>query len=146
MSKSRKLLVCLALALSLGAVSAGARAQGSKWWQHPRYQTELGLSPDQISRIEDVFQAAQPELRAQKRALDKLEDELSRLVGEAVASEAEVEQFVSRVEVARADLNKSRTLMLFRIRRILTTEQHVKLKELHEHDRRNRSRRGSGGL
>jgi len=118
----------------------GTEAQSFKWWKAERFLQELALTPDQSSRIERVFQAAQPELRAQKRALDKLEDELSTMIHDMKVDEAELEQFVGRVEAARADLSKSRTLMLVRMRRILTAEQSAKLQTLFEQNERQRGR------
>jgi hypothetical protein len=48
-----------------------------------------------------------------------------------------------RVESARADLSKSRTLLTFRMRRILTEDQNVKMKALHEQWERERRNRPS---
>jgi Spy/CpxP family protein refolding chaperone len=145
MKTSRKLFICLTLSLlALGSVSRSAGAQGFKWWQNERFQKELALTPDQSARLESCFQALQPTLRAQKRALDKLEDELSTIIHDAQVQEPEVEQFVARVEAARADLSKTRTLMLYRMRRILTTDQHMKLLKLLEIEEKERKSRGHG--
>jgi len=143
MQMSRKLFVCLTLSLLvLAAETAPMAAQGNKWWQNERFQKGLALTPEQIAKLEDVFQAAMPSLRAQKRAFDKLEDELSTMVREARVGERELEEFVVRVEAARADLSKTRTLMLYRMHRILSPEQNVKLDELF--DQMERERRGKG--
>src|SRR5687768_17803773 len=98
MQMSRKLFICLTLSLLALAWFAPLEAQGFKWWQNERFQKGLALSPDQITKLETVFQAAMPSLRAQKRAFDKLEDELSKLVREARVEERELEEFVVRVE------------------------------------------------
>ena len=141
MEMSRKLFVCLTLSLLVLATSiTPATAQGFKWWQNDRFQKELSLSAEQITKLEEVFQAAMPSLRAQKRAYDKLEDELSKMVREAKVGERELEEFVVRVEAARADLSKTRTLMLYRMHRILTPDQNVKLDDLF--DQMERERRG----
>jgi Spy/CpxP family protein refolding chaperone len=71
-----------------------------------------------------------------------LEDELSKLVQEARVEESEVDHFVGKVEAARADLAKTRTMMIYRIRRIMTLDQHVKLQALFE--KREKERRGKG--
>jgi Spy/CpxP family protein refolding chaperone len=144
MEMSRKLFICLTLSLFWLATPAVAEAQGFKWWQAERFQKGLSLSPDQSQRLEDVFQAASPTLRAQKRALDKLEDELAKMVREARVEEREVEAFVVRVEAARADLSKTRTLMFFRMHRILTPDQNVKLDELFQEIERERRGKGRG--
>src|SRR5690349_1269650 len=121
---SRKFFVCLSLSLLTLLWAHPAYAQRFRWWKDDKFQKELALTPDQCARIDAVFQAASPELRAQQRALSNLEDELSKLVSEGTAEDREVEHFVSKVEGARADLGKMRTMMIFRMRRILTTDQH----------------------
>ena len=139
METSCKLFICLGLSLvALFVWAPAADAQSFKWWKEERFLKELALTPDQSTRIEGVFQAAQPALRAQKRALDKLEDELSNMIHDAKVDEAELEQFINRVEAARADLSKTRTLMLVRMRRILNAEQSAKLHTLFEQDTRQR--------
>jgi Spy/CpxP family protein refolding chaperone len=144
MMRSRKWFICLTLSLMALAWTTPAQAQGSRWWQNERFQKGLALSPEQIARIEEIFQTAMPSLRAQKRALDKLEDELSRMVREARVEEREVEEFVGRVEAARGDLSKTRTLMLFRMHRVLTPDQNVTLDELFEQTERERRGKGRG--
>jgi Spy/CpxP family protein refolding chaperone len=138
------LFVCLTLSLLTLLWVGPAYAQGTRhvWWKSERFQKELALTPDQVSRIDVVFQAVQPALRAENRALKKLEDELSTLIAEARIDEAELAHFVVRVEAARADLSKTRTLMIFRIRRIMSAEQHLKLQKLFEQDEKDR--RGHG--
>jgi Spy/CpxP family protein refolding chaperone len=142
MKMSRKLFVCLTLSLLTLVWATPADAQRFRWWKDDGFTRELSLTPDQSSRIEAVFQSAQPELRAQQRAVSKLEDELSKLVQEGRVEESEVEHFVVKVEAARADLAKTRTMMIYRMRRILTAEQHAKLQVLFE--QREKERRGKG--
>jgi Spy/CpxP family protein refolding chaperone len=132
----------LALALCLLSWPAAAAAQGFKWWQSDRFQQELVLAAEQVTRLEEIFQALQPTLKTQKETLDKFEAKLSRVLNDARADEAMVLQAVERVEGARAELAKSRTLMMFRMNRILTSDQNVKMKALHEQwvrERRTRS-------
>jgi Spy/CpxP family protein refolding chaperone len=144
MEMSRKLFICLILS-SLGVlVATPAQAQRSKWWTDERFQRELALSADQSSRIEAVFQAANPALRAQQRALSKLEDELDKLIQEGKVEEPELEHFVTRVESARAELGKMRTMMIFRFRKILTGDQQAKLQKLFEQNERERRGKGHG--
>ena len=105
--------------------------QGFTWWREESVQRKLSLNGDQVQRIEDVFQSARPELRRTKRQLDEAEGDLSR-VADTSAGDAALAQQVDRVEAARSALNKARTLMLLRIRRILTTDQRVKIDALHK--------------
>ena len=77
-----------------------------------------------------------PTLRTQKKALDAAEAEFERLVENG--DDSAVMEQVLNVEAARAELNKTRTLMLLRMRRVLTTDQWVKLGAMHQADERER--------
>ncbi len=138
---TRQTLVCLGLSLAVLALPGATLAQGFKWWKDDRFKTELLLSADQVTRLEEVFQALQPTLKTQKEQLDKLERRLSRVVNDPASDEAAVLQVLERVESARGELSRSRTLMMFRMRRVLSDEQNTRMKELHkewERERRNR--------
>ena len=74
-----------------------------------------------------------PELRAEKAALEQQERELTRLLGDRRADEAIVVRTIDRVEAARSALAKTRTLMLYRMHRVLSPEQRVRLDAYHEH-------------
>ena len=99
-------------------------AQGFKWWQSETFTRELGLTSDQSSRIEAIFQRTLPLLRTQKDALDKAEADFNQMV--EASDDAQVMAQVTVVESARSELNKSRTMMLLRMRRVLTPDQRVK--------------------
>ena len=114
-----------------------AVAQGFKWWQSDLYKRELGLTSEQSRRLEDIFKAAVPNLRVQKKALDQAETDFERLVEKG--DDGAVMEQVGRVEIARAELNKSRTMMLLRMRRVLTTDQWAKFTALHQAAERERA-------
>ena len=136
----RKLFICLVLSLMMQPVTPAA-AQGFRWWQSERFQKELKLTSDQIARIDGIYQAAAALLRAQKQAVDRHEEKLSKVIADPKSDEATVMQATDRLELARNELTRSRTLMLFRIRRVLNDEQNVKLNAMHDHDRSERERR-----
>jgi Spy/CpxP family protein refolding chaperone len=129
MSIWRGFIWCLVLVLAVPAV---AGAQGFKWWQSDKFKTDLALAPDQISRLEEVYQGLRPKLTAGKEELDRLETGLSKLIAEGVAPEGDVMKIVDQVEHSRAELAKTRTLMIYRMHQILTVEQREKMNALHE--------------
>jgi Spy/CpxP family protein refolding chaperone len=96
------------------------------WWRSEPYQKNLGLSADQVNRLEAIFQAVLPELRKGRDDLDHHEAELSRLI-ETGADEALVTRQLDKVEAIRSRVNKTRQLMLLHHRQVLTPEQRVKL-------------------
>ena len=143
MSMRAKSFICLALSLAL-VVTPRATAQSFKWWQSDRFQQELALTSEQINRLEETFQSLQPTLKTQKETLDKHESRLSKVLNDPRTDEAKVLEVLERVESARSELSKSRTLLAFRMRRILTADQNVKFKALHEEwDRQRRHKPGS---
>jgi Spy/CpxP family protein refolding chaperone len=94
-----------------------------------QFQKNLGLSTDQVTRLEAIFQTALPDLRRGRDDLDRQEAETSRLI-EMNAEEAIVVRQVDKVELIRSHLNKTRQLLLLHQRQLLTPEQRVKLKAL----------------
>ena len=100
-----------------------ASAQGFKWWQSDTFVRGLGLTQEQSTKIEGVFQHTLPALRKQKDALDKAEADFNQMV--EASDDAQVMAQVGVVETARSELNKSRTMMLLRMRRVLTPDQRV---------------------
>jgi Spy/CpxP family protein refolding chaperone len=122
----------LALVLTL-ALAGSARAQsfGFPWWRDPQFQKDLSLTAEQSGRIDSVFQSTISLLRQKREELDQQEAELSRLIA-ANAEEAVVVRQVDKVESIRASLNKHRTLMLLRMRQVLSPEQRVKLNKMYE--------------
>jgi Spy/CpxP family protein refolding chaperone len=91
---------------------------------------ELGLTADQSARIDKIFQATRPELRQEYDELDRLEAKLSRLIEGDTLDEAGLARQIDRVETARANASKTRSLMLWRMRQVLTVDQRIRLKAL----------------
>ena len=128
MSIRRALIYTVVLLVSLPTV---AGAQGFKWWQSDRFKTDLALTPDQSTKLEDIFQGLRPRMASGKEELDRLEKHLSDVISQGTASETDVMKLVDEVETARANLGKTHTLMIYRMHRILTPEQRAKMKALH---------------
>jgi Spy/CpxP family protein refolding chaperone len=100
-----------------------------KFWQGDTKAT-LGISNQQSADIELIFQATLPKLEVAKDKIDKLEATLSQTIKDNVADLATVAQQVDRLESARADLYKTRTLMLYRMRGVLSADQRAKLQAM----------------
>jgi Spy/CpxP family protein refolding chaperone len=110
-----------------------------KWWLYDR--AELGITDKQSAEIDKIFEATMPAQRAKREELERLEAALATLTSENKADVATVQAQVDKVENLRADLNKTRTVMLYRINLILSPEQRVKVKELIEKRRNSDSSR-----
>lgn len=100
-----------------------------KWWQDEKYQKELGLSTDQASKIDAIWESTVPEIRRIDKEFDTLNKELSRLI-DTNAAEPVVYRQIDRVENRRAEIEKARRFMIYRMHRILSAEQNAKFKKL----------------
>jgi len=123
----RRLTAVFALAL---CVASPAAAQGFKWWMADQYKRELSLTPEQSRKLEEVFQASLPSLRAQKKALDEADKQFQQVMERGNYSS--VMEHVDHLEAARASLNRTRTMMLVNMRKLLTTDQWLKLDAMHQ--------------
>jgi Spy/CpxP family protein refolding chaperone len=120
------------LLTSVLVAPASAGATKFKWWQSEQFIRELALTPDQQARLESIFKSSWPSLEACKGDLDRLDSELSRLIADGTTPETQVIQQIDRVEASRSALGRARSLMLYRMYRVLSQDQRVKLKALKE--------------
>ena len=112
----------------------GAGRGPVKWWD--AYRAELRLTPEQYSRISAIFEVTFPLLKASVEELNKREQQLSTLISADDATEAQVVRQAEQIETIRSELSKTRVLMLFRMRRVLSPEQRDKLQAMQkEHER-----------
>ena len=119
--------------------------QGSKqrvlWWIDPKLRAELGITDQQSAAVDAVWQKTAPLLRDARARLDKLEEALSAMTQKDGSDETAVLAQIERVENTRAEASKTRTIMIYRMNKILTVEQRAKVKAMYE--RRDPPRRGS---
>jgi Spy/CpxP family protein refolding chaperone len=99
-----------------------------KWWLYDR--AELGISDQQSKDINAIFESTLPKLRETRQELDKAEEEMAKIIQEHKADLAVVSGQLDRLESARSQHNKTRTLMLYRMHLLLTAEQRTKLEAL----------------
>ena len=102
------------------------------WWKAPETRAELAISDKQSKDIDDIFQETLPSLRAAKEELDSLDEAVTRLMKEGTADVTVIARQVAQAEQARANLTTKRTVMLYRMHRLLTPDQRVKLDAMFE--------------
>ena len=109
------------------------------WWHDRRVVAELALTDDQVARLERIFvkhtEKAVP-LRKEVQDLEKALDQAIRTQKLDVTAFA---QEVDRIENKRAELNKMRAVMLYRLRLVLNADQNNKFQAML--DRRDAERR-----
>ena len=101
-----------------------------KWWLYDK--AELGITDQQSSEIDQIFESTIPQQRETRRQLDHMEKALEKMIEEGTADVATIAQQVEKVEELRAQANKTRTVLLYRMHRVLTAEQRAKVQALVE--------------
>lgn len=119
----------------------GVHQGPKKWWIDPQLRAELGITDQQSAAVDQVWQKSLPKLREAREQLEKLEAALSLLLARNDGDEAAISAQIDRVEAVRTEGNKARTLMIYRMHKVLTVEQRAKVKAMM--DRRDGGRRGS---
>ena len=138
--------------LAAGVVMAGFLAGSTgwaqppkPWWKDEREKAELRLADDQATRVDAVFQEWWPKLRASYEELNKREGQLDALIKRKETSETDVIRQLQQVKEARGEVNMNRTLMLYRMYRILSPEQLVTLEDIRKRHERSRGPSRSPG-
>jgi Spy/CpxP family protein refolding chaperone len=112
-----------------GAATTGAPNLPETWWRNAGMVKQIGLSPAQVKRMDDVFQQSRLKLIDQKAALDREEAILEPLIGAESLDEGRAASQIDRVAQARAELEKTRGRLLLGIRKQMEPEQWRKLNE-----------------
>jgi Spy/CpxP family protein refolding chaperone len=109
------------------------------WWKDPKHMAEIGLTPAQSAEIDLIFRTEIEKMKPIRTLITEMErgvDATSR------ANTADIEAYarqVRQVEHKRAELNTARTVMLYRMRRVLNADQNVKFQAIS--DRREAERK-----
>ena len=142
-------VVAVSAAVEVPAVQAPTNAgipsggpSSWEWWNDAGVQKELGLTAEKIKSINDFYSRRNQDLGPFVQEFLKQREELGKMTQARVVDESTYLLQVMRVESARARLNESRTVMLYRMYKSLSPEQHQKLQNIMD---RRFSRDGRGG-
>lgn len=112
-----------------------------KWWINPESRREIGISDAQSKQIDAIFEATFPAQRAKAREHRELEEVVSKMLKERTADVTTVAQQVEKLEKLEAELDTTRTIMLYRMNLVLTPDQLDRLEAFRK--RRDENRRKS---
>jgi hypothetical protein len=110
------------------------------WWRDDQVKLDLGLTDDQVARIEAIYRERQEALGPFVREWFRQDRATAEMASARTASVEEFNLQVANLEALRAKLNESRTVMLYRMVLELDDEQYSKLQQVR--DRRSRGGRG----
>ena len=96
------------------------------WWKNAKDIAELNLTPQQSAKIDEIFQKVMEQARPLRMEVQNLEKNLDAIIREAKMDVGVFTLEVDKIEGKRAELNKMRTVMLYRMRRVLNAEQNAK--------------------
>jgi Spy/CpxP family protein refolding chaperone len=126
----RTLCFFLALCRSGSLLWAQVEVPPGKWWKNnPGLTRELNLGPQQVDRIDRIFEDYRERLLDLQHDLRKKALELERMLDAETIDEARVEAQVTAVESARAELATQRMMMSVKIRGQLRPDQWRLLRE-----------------
>jgi Spy/CpxP family protein refolding chaperone len=150
--KNKSFIAVCALALGLlGPISASAQQPGpggfgdhagmsrfeggalrglphGLWWKNPMLVQEIGITPEQQKKMDDIFQQARLQLVDLKANVERQEVLLQPMLDTNPPDTAQVLAQIDKLVQARADLEKANAHMLLGIRTVLTPEQWTKLR------------------
>ena len=124
------LLVALVVAGAAVPLEADAQSRRPhRWWQSEEVTALLDLSGEQAAGIDRIYRRSLPKMHESYRRLNAEERTLSRMIANMQVEEIDITRQIDRVEAARSELSKTRTLMVFRMYRVLDPAQRTALKE-----------------
>jgi Spy/CpxP family protein refolding chaperone len=103
-----------------------------KWWKNSEVVARLQLSDAQIKQIEDTFLDYRLKLIDLHAEVERQEARLQPLIEADQPDEAKVGAQIDLVIAARGKLEKTNTMMMLAIRRVLSVEQWKKLQTLQQ--------------
>lgn len=116
--------------MGMNGPGMGLRGPGpGKWWKNPELAKSLGLTDDQINKMEKIFQDSRLKLIDLHATLQKQEALLQPMIEADHPDEDRVLSQIDQVAQARAELEKANARMLLDIRNVLTPDQWKKLRE-----------------
>ena len=108
------------------------------WWKNSEVVKELQLTDAQVKQIEQTFLDYRLKLIDLRADLEKQETKLQPLLEADQPNEKHVGEQVDAVVAARGKLEKTNTMMMLAIRRVLSVEQWKKLQTIqHRRGERN---------
>jgi Spy/CpxP family protein refolding chaperone len=106
------------------ALHAGPRG---RWWNNSEIAQKLGLTSDQVKRMDDIFQQNRLKLIDLNANVQREEVIMEPLVASDQPDEGRILAQIDKVAQARAELEKANARFLLGIRRVLNADQWKKL-------------------
>ncbi len=129
----KRIVGFLAGGLLMAAVVWAGPGPIGRWWQHARVQQELGLQPDQIRQLDDIYYRFQPEIMDLQNAVGKARLNLEQAMSSPQWDDRQLMEAARQLMEARNRLEMKRLEMTLQMRRVLQPDQWQKLQSLRQH-------------
>ena len=113
----------------------------TQWWKDDAIKKEMKLTDLQARQISSIFDNRLKEITPWVDEFNRQIAELDKMSRERTVDVSAYAIQVGRVEALRSRLNETRTVMLYRINKLLDPAQYQTLQDI-----RDRSLRGRGGV
>ena len=108
------------------AAEAAAKAK-AKWWRSPELRAEFAITDAQSTELDRIFHSFYASLKSGMADVDRYHKDVSKIMAEGSSSEVDVLHAIDKLEAAKASLARTRMLMLYRMYRVLSPEQRIKV-------------------
>ncbi len=133
-------------AMQGGGFGMGPGGPMGAWWNSPQAQKQLGLTADQVKKLQDGFKEHRTKMVDLRASLEKLEIELRDLLDSDPPDGGKIQAATDAVIAARGRLQKEFMNVMLKARLILTKDQWLQMRELRHRGGRGRGMgRGMGG-
>ncbi len=133
-----RVAIAFVLLFSLPAAAGNPQERSRKWWLGTQAK-ELGLTADQSTTIDRLYEAAIPRVHTAMEDFQTAQRDLNKLIAGDKTTETDVIRQLVQTQAARNEFDRQVTLMLFRFYQQLTPDQRVKVRAMFE--RREQERR-----
>ena len=113
------------------AAEAAAKAK-AKWWRSPELRAEFAITDAQSTELDRIFHSFYASLKSGMEDVDRYHKDVSKIMAEGSSSEVDVLHAIDKLEAAKASLARTRMLMLYRMYRVLSPDQRIKVKRYQE--------------
>jgi hypothetical protein len=117
-----------------------------EWWEDEAVKKELGLRPNQAADIDHIYARRVKDMGPVVQALVQEKAVLVKMIADRVVDDTQLDLELTKYDAMRLKLEASRTLMLYRISKVLDADQFAKLQAISDrHEALQAGRRGRGG-
>ena len=113
------------------AAEAAAKAK-AKWWRNEELRAEFAITDAQSTELDRIFHSFYASLKSGTDDVERYHKDVSKMMAEGSSSEVDVLHAIDKLEAAKASLARTRMLMLYRMYRVLSPDQRIKVKRYHE--------------